>query len=173
MLSRKETTSKDTPDTTGNRMQSPVTPCNGKRSENIILHTQDGITTLSSGNGQQGVDQLHFQNNIYCSLEVNQSRISPAIGKRRAYAVIQQTQSRVPIGKRHHPCWEEMQASPRVIAALCARAETWGTPKCPAARGRHEKKRYMCTVEYDAAVKKERPSPRAATLDGPTEGSTE
>lgn len=87
--------------------------------------------------------------------------------------MIQVTQSLVAIGKRQHPRWEEMQACPRVIAALCARAETWGTPKWPAARGRHEKKRDMCTVEYDAAVKKERPSPRAATPDGPTEGSAE
>lgn len=87
--------------------------------------------------------------------------------------MIQQTQSRLLIGKRQHAQWEERRASPRVIAALGAVAETWETLMCRSARGRHKKVRQIHTVECDAAIKKEQPSPWATRPDGPTEGTTE
>ena len=126
--------------------------CNRNRSETLILPAQEGITTLYRGHGHQAV-VVHFQNNNCHSGEVNQSRIGPPVGQRRAHMMIQQTQSRLLIGKRQHAQWEERRASPRVIAALGAVAETWETLTCPSARGRHEKVRQICTVEYDAAIK--------------------
>lgn len=56
---------------------------------------------------------------------------------------------------------------------LCRSRDPRETPKCPWARGRRKKVRDICTVEYDAALKKEPPWPRAARSDGPTEGSAQ
>lgn len=89
--------------------------------------------------------------------------------------MIQESQPWARVGKRRQtPLMGRDAGIPQGHRSpLCRSRDPRETPKCPSARGRHKKVRDICTVEYDAALKKEPPSPWAARSDGPTEGSAQ
>ena len=72
--------------------------------------------------------------------------------------MIQESQPWARVGKRRQtPLMGRDAGIPQGHRSpLCRSRDPRETPKCPSARGRHKKVRDICTVEYDAALKRSR-----------------